>query len=142
MQLSGHDREGSGIVTLGALKTPSCGNKRTKIAPNPRSFSRHPPADHSTPVTVAPVPPCVHPPATPQTACCPTIFGSSWDQDQCPDDSPPYVRPGASASTHELFSLPLVYLPQISLKCLPLSCPLFFFELNTNADFVLTSFSY
>ena len=128
------------MFTLRAPEKPSWTVHGPKTTPNPYPGLMPPPADHSTPVTVAPVPPCVHPPATPQTARYPTIFGLSWDQDQCPDDSPPYVRPGASASTHELFSLPLVYLPQISLKCLPLSCPLFFFELNTNADLVLTSF--
>lgn len=91
---------GGGIVTLGALETPSCGNKRTKINPNPRSFSRHPPADHSTPVTVVPVPLCVRPPATRQATRCSTIFGSSLDQDQYLDDSPLCDRLDAAAAIH------------------------------------------
>ena len=66
---------------------------------------------HLTPVTAVPVPPCGRPPATPQTVRCPTIFGSSWDQDQCPDGSPPYVRPDAAAAKNKLFSLLLDVLP-------------------------------
>ena len=87
------------MFTLRSPEKPSWTVHGPKTAPNPYHGLMPPPADHSTPVTVAPVPPCVHPPATPQTARYPTIFGLSWDQDQCPDDSPPYVRPGASASS-------------------------------------------